>query len=330
MQQGLAEITASGYLSGVATLHLESQDDATAIPTAVTIFNQYSQKHYPITISSAYTPIAAAIAPLANDTKTLFISVGSGGTGTDDPDYFFRMNDAVGPTKTLAKYLVVQKKAQRIGAIIDGDNAAFPTIGKNVVAGLKDAGVNDFAVSLKISTKDTDFTSILTNLRQAKVDAVVILATPGQAGNILRQMKQFGGFESVAKAGHIGWGKQVADIGGDATTGAIFPLAWVLGTPGSDKFTADYKTKFKDDPTAYSALGHDTAWLLAVAVKKVRAANKKVDGTALKDVLPDAASSKDFLAHALVAGFTLPASGASSYPGVLATFAADGSVVAVK
>lgn len=330
MQLALAEVESSGYLKGVASLRIESADDTTVVANAVTIFNQFVQKKYPVTVSSVWTPIAAAITPLANQTQTLFISPGSGGTGVDDPDYFFRMNDALGPTKTLAKFLVQQKKAVRLGLVLDGANAAFASIGNNMLAGLKEVGVSDWTVVQKIATADTDFSSVLTNLRKANVDAVAILCTPAQSGNILAQMKQFGGFDNVVKAGHFGWGRQVSDVAGAAATGALFTQPWALDVTRPDKFTAAYKARYSEDPTAYSALGHDTTWLIAVAVKMVRSSGKPVTGTTLKDVLVSAASSKDFQSWALIQGFSLAASGAPSYPGALVTFAADGSVTVVK
>jgi branched-chain amino acid transport system substrate-binding protein len=325
--QALDEVKASGYLAGTANLNLETQDDASQVPNAVTIFNHYVQKKYPIVIVDNLTPVYAALTPLANDAKTLVLSPGTNGTGVDTPGYSFRMNDGVGPLKAEGRYLAEKRGAKRVGVIIDGDNAAFAQLAKNLLAGLQAGGVNDWATSLTISARDTDFSSILTNVRQANVDTVAVFLTPPQSGNMLRQMKQFGGFERVTKVGHIGWGTPVSQIAGDAATGAIFAVPWL---PGSDAFTTEYARRYNDQPNAYSAFGHDAGWLVAVAVKKIKAANKAVNGTTLRDILPDASTSPDYVSHALIKGLTLAASGAPSSSGSIVTFAADGKVIEVK
>jgi branched-chain amino acid transport system substrate-binding protein len=331
LKLALDDIASSGFLKTEnVKFALKAEDDATEPTKAVTLFNEFTRQATPVVISSAYTPIAAAVSPLATDSKVLFIAVGSGGTGKDDPDYFFRMNDAIGPMETLGKYLVTDKGVKRPVAIIDGDNAAFGPIAANIERGIKAAGLaTGFVDKQTISTKDTDFSSVLTNLRRANPDVVYFSVTPAQSGNILRQMAQFGGFDNVPKAGHIGWSKQVSDVAGPAATGAVFAQPWAPGAAGSEKFAAAYTKKYNSAPTAYSALGYDTGWLLATAVKMAKAKGQKIDGTVLKDLLPLAAAAKDYTDHALVKGMALPDTGRPSYPGVLATFAADGSVKAL-
>ena len=331
MKLALKEIESSGFLDGTGVrLELKSEDDGTEPTKAVTIFNGFEREGVPIVISSAYTPIAAAVSPLANDAKVLFIAVGSGGTGTDDPDYFFRMNDAIGPMETLGKYLVTEQKAQRPVAIIDGDNAAFGPIAENVERGMKAAGLaSGFVAKETISTKDTDFSAVLTNLRKSNPDAVYLSVTPAQSGNLLSQMAQFGGFEDALKAGHIGWSKQVSDVAGPAATDAVFALPWAPGAEGSDDFVDAYTDEYDVAPTAYSALGHDTVYLLATAIKMAKDNDQEIDGTVLKDLLPEAAAASDFTDNALVKGLKLPATGRPSYEGVLATFTSDGSVKAL-
>lgn len=80
----------------------------------------------------------------------------------------------------------------------------------------------------------------------------------------------------------------------------------------------------------YAALGHDTVWLIAIAVKLVVAEGGTPDGPAVRAKLAAAAASPDYTAHALVKGLTFTPLGRPRVPGIIATYDASGRVVPVE
>lgn len=326
----LDQIASSGYLDDVGVaLDIRTEDDGTEPARAVTLFNGFASDGLEIVINSSVTPVAQAVAPVANDEEILFISVGSGGTGQDDDDYFFRMNDAINPVNAFTEYLVSEVGVERPVAIVDGDNPAFPAIADLTESGLRDAGLEDgFLTRQTISTDDTDFASVLTNLAQQEPDLIFFSAVPAQSGNVIRQMTDAGGFEEVLPAGTIGWGLQLVEIAGDAADGAVFPQAWAPND-ADQGFIDAYQEACEDMPNAYSALGHDTGWLLATAIKQLKEQEQEITGTTLRDQLPAASEDAAFQEQALTAELALDASGRPSYPGVVATFTADGQIEVV-
>jgi branched-chain amino acid transport system substrate-binding protein len=115
-----------------------------------------------------------------------------------------------------------------------------------------------------------------------------------------------------------------------AAVGPKFALPWAPGLPSSADFEKAYQAAYSAQPNAYSAIGYETAWLIAVAAKQVSDAGDKIDSGTLKDALPEASTSKDLAEHGVIDGFSLDKTGDPSYPGTVATFTNDGSIVATK
>ena len=325
---GVAEINASGVMGGTQ-IKAVSGDDASDPTVAITEFNKMAQQKISIVTESAISKICSAVAPSAQQAQIAFVCIGGTGVGTPDtrPPYV-ALNEPGGPMASLARYIITKKGAKRIAAIFDTDNAgSFDSMSAGFLSGMKSQGINDYVTLQKISQKDTDFSSVLTNLQQAKPDAVEFYAIAAQSGNIILQMAQMGGFENVVKAGHVGWTGQVPQIAGPAATGALLVQAWIP-TPASQPFIDAY-TKLSGGlaPTAYSALGHDAMWLLASAVKLVQAKGQPPEGLAVQAALPEAALSPDFKAHALINGLTFSDMGRTMIPGIVATYNSKGDMV---
>lgn len=326
---GLDEIQQSGFLKGVVKAQLSKQDDASQVSTGVTDFNKDVSAHDQIVIEAGYTPIAQAITPIANSTHTLFINVDVSSAGLSaQHQYEYGLDDGVDPTKSMIAYVAKTAHIHRVGLIYDEDNAALVSLAGSYLKDLQADGVaTAWATSQGIQSTDTDFSSVLTNVRNANVQAVVLLVVPPQAGNLLLQMQQDGGFSKVTKIGHLGWSTQVSTIAGrTAAAGAIFNQPWAIGSPGSASFRAQYLKAYDREPSAYAALGHDAAWLVAVAIKQLVIAGKTVTGTSVSEQLRKAAVSQAFRSHALIAKFQMGNNHVAVYPGVVTVFGPKGNI----
>lgn len=322
MRLALTEIEESGYLEEVGlALEFETEDDASDPTQAATIYRDFVGQNFPIIVSSALTPVASVLAPMANEDQVPYIAVGSGGTGDDAADYFFRMLDVKGTMTTLGEYLAEEAGDAGVGLILDKDNAAFGPISKLAEAGLPDG----FKVTETVSAQDSDFSTVLTNLQREGLGAILLAVAPSQAGNILRQMEEGGGFEDVIKAGHLGWTTEVSSVAEGAAEDAVFALPWAEG-PGDEEFVSTFEDEYGAAPTAYAALGHDTGWLIAVALRRAVEAGDDLSGEALRDALAAAASDADFADHNVVDDFSLTEEEIPSYEGTLVRFDADGAI----
>ena len=302
-QIGMTEVKNSKLL-GSTEINLVSLDDASDPTVAITSFNKLAQQKITITTGTAISRICSAIDPVAKQTtpKTFLICIGGTGVGTQDtkPPYV-SLNEPSTPMANLARYTIAKKGAKKIAAIFDTDNAAsFDSMSAGFLNGMKAEGINDYVTVQKISQKDTDFSSMLTNLQQVQPDAIVFYAIASQSGNIILQMTQMGGFEKVVKAGHVGWTGQVPQIAGPAATGVLLTQAWIA-SPASQNFVDAYKKLSNGAaPTSYSALGHDAMWMLATAAKLAIAKGKAPNGESVEAELLAATQSEDFKNNSLV------------------------------
>jgi branched-chain amino acid transport system substrate-binding protein len=321
LKLGIDNVNSSNVLGNVK-LKLDSHDVAGAVPAAVTQFNKFMQAGTTIIVSPNVTPIARAITPLAQQEKAFFLS---GATVSEDVDHTFGLVDARSPEITFGKR-VVALGHKRIAVIVDGDNPAFTTITDNFEQGLKDSGVS-IAQRVTIGEKDSDFSSVISKVRQVNPDLVVFATLSDAAGNIMTQMKQAGGFDKVQMAGTVAWQQQVYMTAGSVAAGSIFPSYWIPGGPDTSGFLAKYQATYNADPTTYSALGYQAAWLIASAVQLASQRGQKVTGELVSTLISEAAGSPLVKEHGPIADFQEPASGFPQYPGVVATFSSNGKIV---
>jgi ABC-type branched-subunit amino acid transport system substrate-binding protein len=166
----------------------------------------------------------------------------------------------------------------------------------------------------------------MTKLESSGADGVFVSLLSEGSGTVLRQMEQYGGLEKVAKLGTIAWSGQVYEVAQEAAIGSIFALPWAPGLASSADFEEAYREAYDATPNAYSAIGYQTAWLIAAAAVEAQEGGG-VSSEALKDAIPSASESDVVAEHGVIEGFSLDTAGDPTYPGTVATFPYDGSIV---
>ncbi|AZB40995.1 ABC transporter substrate-binding protein [Bacillus sp. FJAT-42376] len=119
--------------------------------------------------------------------------------------------------------------------------------------------------------KDTDFRATLTRIKSAKPDFVFLPGYYEEVGLIIKQGRELG--IDVPFMGGDGWDSpKLAEIaGGDALNNTFITNHYSSGDPDEkiQKFVKAFKGKYKDkSPDAFAALGYDTAYYLADAIKR--------------------------------------------------------------
>ena len=316
----LADIARSGVLNATkTTIAMDVLDTNSEVTKAVTSFNQFAQRRLPIIVSDSQSPIGQAVAPVANDAKIAFIS-GAGSQLENKGGYAFRLADLKTSSSSIGKHLI-SKGAKRIGLIVATDNPSFPTLAAATLDGL---GVT-YVSTQNVTMKDSNFAAVITNLKSANIDALVLSVLPEQAGNIIQQMNSMG-MQNVLLAGTIATSPQTFTIAGKAASSMVFPQAWAPGGGRSAAFEAAYKQKFNAVPTSYSGVGYQVAWLIAAAAIDVEKAGKPITGENLKAAIPSA-SKGDLVSKNGIMALELTASGDVISPGTISRFADNGDIV---
>lgn len=168
-------------------------------------------------------------------------------------------NDGVqGPTAT--KFLVRASNAKKVFVTEEGDDYSTG-LSKAVQDQLKADGIQ--ASVDRIDAQASDYSSTVNKIRTFAPDAVFHAGYYSAAAKVLKQLRDSGitvpwmsGDGSVDNALATQAGQQQAE-------GAFLSCPCLFATASDDptvqKFTADYKSKFNQDPAVYSTEGYDAA-----------------------------------------------------------------------
>ncbi|MGG0283548.1 ABC transporter substrate-binding protein [Peribacillus butanolivorans] len=135
-------------------------------------------------------------------------------------------------------------------------------------------------------TKDTDFRSTLTRIKSAKPEFVFLPGYYEEVGLILKQAREDG--IDVPFMGGDGWDSpKVVEIAGAEALKNTFITNHYSPEDEDAKiqdFVAAYKKKYNKTPDAFAALGYDTGYYLADAIKRSGDATPEKIRQALEDV----------------------------------------------
>ncbi|MDQ0219308.1 ABC transporter substrate-binding protein [Peribacillus cavernae] len=118
--------------------------------------------------------------------------------------------------------------------------------------------------------KDTDFRATLTRIKSAKPDFIFLPGYYEEVGLIVKQAREAG--IDVPIMGGDGWDspKLVEIAGNEALNNTFITNHYSAADPDEkiQEFVKAYKAKYKDTPDGFAALGYDTGYMLADAIKR--------------------------------------------------------------
>ncbi|MFD0047906.1 ABC transporter substrate-binding protein [Actinomycetes bacterium NPDC127524] len=133
--------------------------------------------------------------------------------------------------------------------------------------------------------KDTDFRATLTRLKAKKPEFIFLPGYYEEVGLILKQARQAG--IEVPFMGGDGWDspKLTEIAGADPLKNTFITNHYSAGDKDEkvQKFVASYHKKYNEDPDAFAALGYDTAYFLADAIKRSKDASPEKIKKALEE-----------------------------------------------
>jgi branched-chain amino acid transport system substrate-binding protein len=205
-------------------------------------------------------------------------------------DYIFRVcftDEFQG--KLLADFAVgARMKAKKVAILTDVSAPYSVGLAKYFREPFVKAG-GTVVLEQKFNSGDKDFKAQLTAIKAATPDAIFAPCYYTEAGLIAVQARQLG--INVPLFGGDGWeAPELIQIGGAAMEGTYYSTHYSAedSSPAVQSFVKKFKAKYNNEvPDAMAALGYDSAYVLADAIKRAGS----TDGSKIRDAL---AATKDF------------------------------------
>ena len=230
---------------------------------------------------------------------------------TEAGDYIFRVcftDDFQG--QVLAKFAANSLKIKNVAILSDATSAYSD--------GLSSYFINHFgkmdgkiSVQQKFNGGDKDFRAQLTSIKAANPQGIFVPGYYTDVGLIVAQARQLG--ITVPIFGGDGWeAPQLYQIGGDALKNTYYTTHFYYESTEAkiQDFVKNFKAKFNEVPDAMAALGYDSAYVLADAIKRANS----IEPAKIRDAL---AATKDF--EGVTGKTTIDAQRNASKPAVILT-----------
>ncbi|MES2696099.1 MAG: ABC transporter substrate-binding protein [Verrucomicrobiota bacterium] len=230
------------------------------------------------------------VGPIAQGAKIPMISpAATNPTVTEKGNYVFRVC-FIDPFQgtVMAKFAKDDLKVKKVATLTSVSSAYSVGLAKFFKETFV-AGGGTVAIEQKYNEGDKDFRAQLTAIKAAGVEAVFVPGYYTEAALIARQARGLG--LTIPFFGGDGWeSEKLLEIGGEALNGCYYSTHF---SPENKEervvsFVATFKKRYGGEtPDAFAALGYDTAYVLADAIKRAGG----TDGAKLRDAL---ATTKDF------------------------------------
>lgn len=186
-----------------------------------------------------------------------------------------------------AKFALNDLKVKNAAVLIDSAS----DYSKGLAAAFKDEfakGGGKIVAEEAYVAKDTDFRATLTRIKSANPEFLFLPGYYEEVGLIVKQARELG--LNVPIMGADGWDspKLVEIAGKEALNNTYITNHYSSGDPDPkiQEFVKAFQAKYNKAPDSFNALGYDTAYLLADAIKRAGSA----DPVKIKDAL---AQTKD-------------------------------------
>ena len=291
----VAEINKKGGVDGKKLDLVEVDNKSEAAEATNGAVKLTSQDKVTAIIGAATSGDTVAQAQIANDTKTVLLTPSGTSpnvTVTDKGklnEYVFRTS-FIDPFQGTVAANFAAKELKVKNVAIFADSAS--DYAKGLAASFKDTfekeGGKIVAEEAYVG-KDTDFRATLTRIKSKNPEFVFIPGYYEEVGLIIKQARELG--LNVPLMGADGWDspKLVELAGANALNNTFITNHYSSEDP--DKKIQDFVTTFKDKyngeaPNAFNALGYDTVYLLADAIKRA-------GGTDTAKIKDELAKTKD-------------------------------------
>jgi branched-chain amino acid transport system substrate-binding protein len=285
VQLAVEDINAGGGING-RKIELVIQDDLGTPAGARAAENKLIDSGVVAVIGHLTSGQTAAGNAVAEERGTVLISAtASSATLTGIKDLFFITTPSTEYLGSeFASYIFKDRGINSIGILLDEDNNAYSSsLADSFTTSLEQAGGDVTARVTFSGNTISDFIPYVYGLRLSNPDAVLIIASPINAGIIAQQIR-LQKWEIPLFAAPWARGQELLRNGGNAIEGLELIIAFDSDSPNPalDAFNTHYLNRYAQEPVFTAIYGYEVVQVLAEALKLTKG---KADG------LPEALSS---------------------------------------
>jgi branched-chain amino acid transport system substrate-binding protein len=287
---GVEEINAAGGVLGKKLKLIYEDNRSTPGESATIVKKLISRDHVIAVLGEVASGRSLEAAPICQESKVPQISPSSTNPRvTEMGDYIFRVC-FIDPFQgtVMAKFAKDTLKVKQVALLYDV--AAPYSVGLAKYYREKFSSDGGTIITEKsFNSGDKDFKPQLTAIKAANPQAIFVPCYYTEAALIVVQARQLG--INVPIFGGDGWeAPELLTIGGAAMEGTFYSTHYSAedAAPAVQSFVAKFKAKNNNEvPDAMAALGYDSVYVLADAIKRAGG----TESTKLRDAL---AATKDF------------------------------------
>jgi len=237
----------------------------------------------PIVLGELCSPVAAAEAPIAQDTQVpLIITVPTAPNLTDEGNpYFFRINANNAQLNRALGAYVQATKAEPLAFIAWNNDA-----GRGGVNGMKALLPADFEIGYVgyFNVGEVDFSSHIANIRTSGAKAVMLLMDEEPGALAIRQIRDAGLDVQLIGTLAMGSNRFLERLNADYLNGMVQYNALPPNAPLEriKAFSDAYSAKFGEESHGFAAQSYDAVF---AAVKAMQAAGSTTEGPKIRDAL---------------------------------------------
>lgn len=221
--------------------------------------------------------VAIPAAPVYNKARLVAISTATNPKITTlGFDTFFRTiaNDNV-QGGTPADYFTKKLNAKK-AAVVHDKQAFGQGVSDVFAAKFKELGGTITSVN-GITATDTDFSAVVTKIKSESPDVIQYGGTHVAGGLLLKQLRAQGLKQPFMAPDGCYTPEFIQVAGKENAEGAMvtFQIPPYDATPATQKFAADYKKTFNEDPGPYSGSGYDMGKVLIAGIKGANSTDRE-------------------------------------------------------
>ena len=182
----------------------------------------------------------------------------------------------------LAQFANVELDATK--AAILSDNSSDYAIGlKEMFTEIFDG---DIVASENFSEGETDFSAVLTNVKDIDFDVLYVPGYYEEAGPIIKQAREMGIGQPIL--GPDGMGNEILrELAGAENMNDVYYTSHFVVTsddPDIQKFVSNYKEEFGVEADMFTGLAYDSVYVIKEAIEEAGSANPEAVNEALKEI----------------------------------------------
>lgn len=267
-QIAVDEINLSGGLNG-KPLELVVRDDENNVETALKADKEFYKEGVVAIIGHMTSGMAELSVPYINEKKILMISptISVDYLGRKD-DYFFRMIPSNKDQAYEISKVMYIEKSHKVAVLYDNTNRAFTETLKTEFVEKYEAGTGEIVLVEEFNGLNTDYLKLAEDVNKSGADSVFIIGGSENAAMISQHLY----IKNITLKIYLtSWAmtKELINHGGKAVEGACLVNFYNNDIYGEkyEKFSAEYKMKYKDNPGFVAQFAYEAVMVLFDAMK---------------------------------------------------------------